>query len=56
MEVFSMIRHSLVADGVNPITTFYQVGKHVGSCGPEMAWKIYDAVRIVDKQVGISVV
>lgn len=50
--MLSMLRSTLVADGANPITNYYQLGKHVGSAGPEMAWKIYDAIRIVDKQVG----
>ncbi|XP_074643390.1 SCY1-like protein 2 [Tubulanus polymorphus] len=50
MEVLSMIKHSLVADGNNPITKHFQIGKHVASAGPESVWKIYDAVRIEDKQ------
>jgi SCY1-like protein 2 len=51
MEVLSMIKHSLVADGSNPITKYFQIGKHVASAGPELVWKIFDAVRIEDKQV-----
>ncbi|XP_064624685.1 SCY1-like protein 2 isoform X8 [Lineus longissimus] len=50
MEVLSMIKHSLVADGSNPITKYFQIGKHVASAGPELVWKIFDAVRIEDKQ------
>lgn len=50
MEVLSLIKHSLVADGANPITKYYQIGRHVASAGPELVWKIYDAVRIEDKQ------
>lgn len=46
-----MIKHSLVADGGNPITKYFQIGKHAASAGPELVWKIYDAVRIEDKQV-----
>lgn len=52
MDVLSMIRHTLVPDGANPITQHFRMTKHVASAGPEMVWKIYDATRIKDGKVG----
>ena len=46
-----MIKHTLVADGTNPITKHYKLGKQVASSGPEMIWKIYDATRLSNNQV-----
>ncbi len=46
-----MIKHSIVADGTNPITKHYKLGKQIGSAGPEMIWKIYQAIRISDNHV-----
>ncbi|CAM1318602.1 Uncharacterised protein g6973 [Pycnogonum litorale] len=34
----------------NPITQYYEVGRFTGSAGPELVWKIYDAVRKCDKR------
>lgn len=51
MDVLSMIKHSLVTEGNNPITKHFRLRRHVGSCGPESVWKIYDATRIGDEQV-----
>ncbi|XP_022244432.1 SCY1-like protein 2 [Limulus polyphemus] len=34
----------------NPITQYYDLGMQVGSAGPELAWKIYEAVRKSDKR------
>lgn len=51
MDVISLIKHSLITDNSNPITKHFQLGKQTGSGGPEMVWKIYDAVRIKDKAV-----
>lgn len=51
MDVFSMIKHSIISDEVNPITRYYDIRQHVASCGPEMVWKIYDAVRLEDNKV-----
>ncbi|XP_076372839.1 SCY1-like protein 2 [Tachypleus tridentatus] len=34
----------------NPITQYYDMGIQVGSAGPELAWKIYEAVRKSDKR------
>jgi SCY1-like protein 2 len=48
MEVFSMIKHSLVADGTNPITKHFKLVRQIGSAGSEMIWKIYEATRISD--------
>ena len=46
-----MIKNVVIGDGTNPITQHFDIGRHVGSAGPEMAWKIYDAVRKSDGKV-----
>ena len=46
-----MIKHSLVADGTNPITKSFQLGRQVATAGPEMVWKIYEATRLKDGKV-----
>ena len=51
MEMLSMLKHSLVADGNNPILKDFTLGRQTASCGPEMVWKIFDAVRNKDKKV-----
>lgn len=51
MEVLSMIKNTIIAEDANPITRYFEIGRHTGSCGPEMVWKIYDAVRMDDKKV-----
>jgi hypothetical protein len=51
MDVFSMIKHSIISDEVNPITRYFDIRQHVSSCGPEMVWKIFDAVRLEDNKV-----
>nr|XP_046909925.1 SCY1-like protein 2 isoform X2 [Dermatophagoides farinae] len=33
---------------VNPISQYYECGKQIGSAGPELVWKIFDAVRKTD--------
>lgn len=38
---------------VNPISQYYECGKQIGSAGPELAWKIFDAVRKIDMKVNI---
>ncbi|WAR22869.1 SCYL2-like protein, partial [Mya arenaria] len=54
MDMFSMIKHSIIADEVNPITKYFDIRQHVASCGPEMVWKIFDAVRLDDnKEVSV---
>ncbi|XP_022258861.1 SCY1-like protein 2 isoform X1 [Limulus polyphemus] len=35
---------------MNPITQYYDIGKHVGSAGPELVWKICDAIRKSDRR------
>lgn len=55
MDVFSMFKHSIIADDANPITKYFEIQQHVASCGPEMVWKIYDAVRYEDKKVSTSI-
>ncbi|XP_023930039.1 SCY1-like protein 2 isoform X3 [Lingula anatina] len=50
MEVFSMIKNAVIGDGTNPITQHFDIGRHVASAGPEMVWKIYDAVRKSDQK------
>jgi len=52
MDVLSMIKHSLtVADGINPITKHFRLVRQTSCAGPEMVWKIYDAVRLSDGKV-----
>ena len=51
MDMFSMIKHSLVLDGINPILKHFTIVKQVASAGPEMVWKIYEARRIKDEKV-----
>uniref|UniRef100_T1IGV0 Protein kinase domain-containing protein n=1 Tax=Strigamia maritima TaxID=126957 RepID=T1IGV0_STRMM len=34
----------------NPILQHYDVGKLVGSAGPELTWRVHDAVRRCDKK------
>ncbi|PRD29551.1 UNVERIFIED_CONTAM: hypothetical protein NCL1_29043 [Trichonephila clavipes] len=34
----------------NPITQYYEIGRQIGSAGPELVWKIYEAVRKSDKR------
>ncbi|XP_053393916.1 SCY1-like protein 2 isoform X3 [Mercenaria mercenaria] len=54
MDVFSMIKHSIISDEVNPITRYFDIRQHVASCGPEMVWKIFDAIRLEDsKEVSV---
>ena len=51
MDVFSMIKHSIISDEANPITKYFDIRQHVGSCGPDMIWKIHHAYRIEDNKV-----
>lgn len=51
MDVFSMIKHSIISDEANPITKYFDIRQHVGSCGPDMIWKIHNAYRIEDNKV-----
>lgn len=39
---------------LNPIAQYFDFGKQIGSAGPELIWKIYDAVRKTDKKVNIN--
>ena len=56
MEMLSMLKHSLVTnEGSNPITKHFNLVKYSANAGPEMVWKVYDAIRISDKKVGHSV-
>ncbi|KAG8200156.1 hypothetical protein JTE90_018938 [Oedothorax gibbosus] len=34
----------------NPITQYFEIGKQVASAGPELVWKIHEAVRKSDKR------
>lgn len=38
----------------NPITQHFEIGKQVGSSGPEYVWKIYDCIRKSDGRVSIT--
>lgn len=51
MEVLSIIKHSLVSDGTNPITGHFRLTRQVAGAGQEMVWRVYDAVRIRDGKV-----
>ncbi|GIY74645.1 uncharacterized protein CDAR_532701 [Caerostris darwini] len=35
----------------NPITQYFDIGKQVASAGPELVWKIHEAVRKSDKRI-----
>jgi hypothetical protein len=50
------IKQSIYAEDTNPITRYFQIGRQVGSCGPEMIWKIYEAIRVSDQKVRLSVI
>ena len=51
--MLSLIKHTLVADGTNPICKHFKLGRHVASAGPEMVWRIYEATRLSDGYVSI---
>ncbi|XP_067120668.1 SCY1-like protein 2 isoform X3 [Centruroides vittatus] len=34
----------------NPITQYYEIGRQIASAGPELVWKVYEAVRKSDKR------
>ncbi|CAH8557335.1 unnamed protein product [Schistosoma turkestanicum] len=34
----------------NPITKYFIIEKQVASCGPELVWKVYDAIRRSDQK------
>ncbi len=51
MDVLSLIKHSILTDDTNPITKYFELGRQVGSAGPEMVWKIFEAIRLEDKKV-----
>jgi len=56
MDVLSMIKNSLTfADGVNPITKHFRLVRQTSCAGPEMVWKIYDAVRLSDGKVFLCI-
>lgn len=38
---------------VNPIMEFFDVGKETSSAGPELVWKVHDALRKSDGKVRI---
>lgn len=39
----------------NPITQHFEIGKLVGSCGPEYVWKIYECFKKNDGRVSINI-
>jgi len=51
MEMFSMLKHHIVADGANPITEHFHLVCQVATAGQQHVWKIYDARRIKDGKV-----
>ncbi|XP_041357595.1 SCY1-like protein 2 [Gigantopelta aegis] len=50
MDVLSMLKHSIISDDTNPIMRDFEIGRQIGSAGPEMVWKIFEAVRQDDKK------
>lgn len=38
----------------NPISQYFDIGKQIGSAGPELAWKIFDATGKTDRKVLFS--
>ncbi|XP_025110543.1 SCY1-like protein 2 isoform X2 [Pomacea canaliculata] len=50
MDVLSMLKHTIISNDVNPITNYFDLGRQTGSAGPELAWKIFEAVRKEDKK------
>ena len=54
IKMLSMFKTSIAAEWNNPFSKKYALGKQVGSAGPEMVWKIYDATRLQDNKVGCS--
>jgi len=51
MEMFSMLKHHIVADGANPITEHFYLIRQVATAGQQHVWKIYDAKRVKDGKV-----
>ena len=52
--MLSMIKNSLtVADGANPITKHFRMVRQTSCAGPEMVWKIFDAIRLSDGKVAL---
>jgi len=51
MEMFSMLKHHIVADGANPITHHFHLVRQVATAGQQHVWKIFDAKRIKDGKV-----
>ncbi|XP_050401099.1 SCY1-like protein 2 [Patella vulgata] len=48
MDFLSMLKHSIIADDSNSIIKHYDIGRQIGTAGPESVWKIFEAVRIED--------
>ena len=46
-----MLKHHIVADGVNPITQHFHLVRQAATAGQQHVWKIYDAKRIKDGKV-----
>lgn len=40
----------------NPITKYFIIEKQTASCGPELVWKVYDAVRRQDQKVSSIII
>ena len=36
---------------LNPISQYFEIGKQIGSAGPELVWKIFEAVKKSDRKV-----
>ncbi|UXI17099.1 putative palmitoyltransferase [Sarcoptes scabiei] len=42
--------NQITAIEMNPISQYYEIGKQIGSAGPELAWKIFESFRRSDKK------
>lgn len=51
MDMLSMFKNTISVEGSNPISKYFRVGRLIGSAGPEMVWKIYEAKRVDDNKV-----
>ncbi|XP_022248473.1 SCY1-like protein 2 [Limulus polyphemus] len=50
-QIFSKLKPTgLSSVELNPISQQFDIGKQVGSAGPELIWKIYDAVKKSEKK------
>ena len=51
MSFFGKIKSAVMG---NPVTREYELGRQVGSAGPGLMWKVYQATKKSTRQVGVS--